>query len=121
LGFIDEADKPALLASADIAVFPSLYGESFGIVLIEAMAAGSGVVLGGNNPGYASVLGAMPEALFEPKKYQAFSKTLKHYLTNSIAAQELHNNQQVAVKQFAVTNVGPKVVTMYVTAIDAKR
>jgi phosphatidylinositol alpha-mannosyltransferase len=28
LGFIDEADKPNLLGSADIACFPSLYGES---------------------------------------------------------------------------------------------
>jgi phosphatidyl-myo-inositol alpha-mannosyltransferase len=29
-GFIDEKDKPAYLAAADLAVFPSLGGESFG-------------------------------------------------------------------------------------------
>ncbi len=63
LGFVNERDKPELLASAAIACFPSLGGESFGIVLIEAMAAGASVVLGGNNPGYTSVLGDRPESL----------------------------------------------------------
>src|SRR5690606_5660472 len=51
-GFIEEADKPNFLAQATVAVFPSLGGESFGIVLLEAMAAGSQVVIGGDNPGY---------------------------------------------------------------------
>src|SRR5581483_312331 len=40
LGYIEEEDKPSILASAAVACFPSLYGESFGIVLAEAMAAG---------------------------------------------------------------------------------
>jgi phosphatidylinositol alpha-mannosyltransferase len=60
-GFISEADKPRYLASADVAIFPSTGGESFGIVLIEAMAASRGVVLAGHNPGYASVMHAHPE------------------------------------------------------------
>jgi len=54
-GFVPEDRKAAFLAAADIAVFPSTAGESFGIVLVEAMAAGAGVVLAGHNPGYASV------------------------------------------------------------------
>ena len=55
-GYITEEDKPRYLASADVVVYPSTGGESFGIVLLEAMAASRGVVLAGNNPGYASVM-----------------------------------------------------------------
>jgi phosphatidyl-myo-inositol alpha-mannosyltransferase len=121
LGFIPEADKPALLASADIAVFPSLYGESFGIVLIEAMAAGAGVVLGGNNPGYASVLQKTPEALFDPKDYKAFSALLKHYLTSETAAKTLHQIQQAEVKQFDVVTVGSRLMAIYRDAIQRIR
>ncbi|HLZ14761.1 MAG TPA: glycosyltransferase family 4 protein, partial [Candidatus Saccharimonadales bacterium] len=36
-GYISEADKPAYLASADVVVYPSTGGESFGIVLLEGM------------------------------------------------------------------------------------
>ena len=39
VGFIDETHKAKFLAKADLAVFPSTSGESFGIVLLEAMAA----------------------------------------------------------------------------------
>jgi phosphatidylinositol alpha-mannosyltransferase len=40
LGVVTEPDKVRLLHSADVYVAPNLGGESFGIVLVEAMAAG---------------------------------------------------------------------------------
>lgn len=42
-GWIDEADKPALYASATAYIFPSLY-EGFGMMVTEAMQAGTPVV-----------------------------------------------------------------------------
>lgn len=44
-GYIDEETRNQLYAHADIAVFPSLY-EPFGLVALEAMAAGTPVVVG---------------------------------------------------------------------------
>ncbi|WP_417766996.1 glycosyltransferase family 4 protein [Stappia sp.] len=52
----DDATARALVAAWDIVVAPAPYGESFGLVLVEAMAAGA-LPVAAANAGYASVLG----------------------------------------------------------------
>ncbi|WP_433733560.1 glycosyltransferase family 4 protein [Nocardia sp. CA-129566] len=44
LGQVSDEDKASAMRSADVYVAPNLGGESFGIILIEAMAAGTAVV-----------------------------------------------------------------------------
>lgn len=119
-GFIAEEDKPSFLNQADIAVFPSIAGESFGIVLLEAMAAKSGAVLGGNNPGYASVLAPWPEALVDPNNTKAFADQLEKFITNTGKRRQLYHEQQAAIGQYDIASVGPKLVNSYQIAI-AKR
>lgn len=55
LGFISEEEKLRLLSEADIFCSPALFGESFGIVLLEAMAMGT-VCIAGNNSGYSDLM-----------------------------------------------------------------
>ena len=110
-GFVSEADKPQFMADADIAVFPALGGESFGIVLIEAMAAGSGVVLAGANPGYLSVIGPRPEVSVDARDTEAFALLLERLVTDSTLRDEIHAEQQEHVKQFDVTTVGDRVLS----------
>jgi phosphatidylinositol alpha-mannosyltransferase len=120
-GFVADDDKPAFLNAADLAVFPSTGGESFGIVLIEAMAAKAGVVLGGNNPGYASVLAPWPEVIVEPDNTPVFATSLEWLLTNTAPRQRLYAAQQRAVTQYDVANVGPRLVQLYQKTVAKRR
>lgn len=121
VGFVSEADKPHYLASADIAVFPSTGGESFGIVLIEAMAARAGAVLGGNNPGYRSILREQPRQLFDPNNTQQFAKTLKYFAFNQPARKQASVWQTAQVMQYDVARVGRQLVSLYEQMIAKKR
>ncbi len=55
LGGVDDTAKAEALATADVLVAPNTYGESFGIVLVEAMAAGTSVVAS-DLPAFRAVL-----------------------------------------------------------------
>jgi phosphatidyl-myo-inositol alpha-mannosyltransferase len=55
LGRVADADLPGCYRAADVYVSPALGGESFGIVLLEAMAAGRAVVAS-DLPGYRGVV-----------------------------------------------------------------
>lgn len=117
LGYIDEKDKPLLLAEATIACFPALYGESFGLVLIEAMAAGSEVVIGGNNPGYTSVLAGRPELLINPEDKKAFAGRLKQFLSNETRRHQISIWQQTEVLKYDIEKIGSDILKLYFTAI----
>ncbi len=76
LGYIEENQKLQLLQEATIFCSPALYGESFGIVLLEAMASGC-VTVAGNNSGYESVLeGRGQLSLVNPKDSVEFARRL---------------------------------------------
>jgi phosphatidylinositol alpha-mannosyltransferase len=77
VGYVSDEEKIEYLHSADLFCAPALYGESCGIVLLEAMATGL-VTVAGNNPGYATVMkgfGAL--SLVNPKDSAEFSRRLE--------------------------------------------
>jgi phosphatidylinositol alpha-mannosyltransferase len=116
-GFISEKDKPDYYASADVTVFPSKGGESFGIVLLEAMASGRAAVLAGNNPGYASVMAPKPRLLFNPHDPVSLSKRLATYLLDTPLRQELAEWGHTHTRAFDVNVVGPQLVDIYTKAL----
>ena len=76
MGYVSEKEKIRLLRSAAVFSSPALYGESFGIVLLEAMACGVPIVAG-NNPGYASVMqGRGLISLVNPEDTDQFARRL---------------------------------------------
>lgn len=117
-GFVSEADKPSFLGRADIAVFPSTGGESFGIVLLEAMAAGKPVVLAGDNPGYRSVL-SRSQQLFNPMNVRQLARLLQHFATSAAARQQARLWQNAHIKQFDIEVVGKQVERVYTKALQS--
>lgn len=65
LGRISEQEKAERMRGADVFCAPSLHGESFGVVLLEAMAADTAVVASAL-PGYANVARGGRDALLVP-------------------------------------------------------
>lgn len=65
IGSPSEAEQRQLLGEATLAVSPALYGESFGIVLAEALASGTPII-GADNAGYATVLSGAGARLLVP-------------------------------------------------------
>ncbi len=118
-GFISEDNKPGFLGSADLAVFPSSGGESFGIVLIEAMAAGA-VTLGGNNPGYACVLGQDSPQLFNPKNPLALADLLEELINDKTQRQSVLAQQKQLVQQYDINVVGKAVLASYNKALRSR-
>lgn len=119
-GFIEEADKPRYMASSDIAVFPSTGGESFGIVLLESMAASRGAVLAGDNPGYASVMHEHPEALFKPHDEEHLADALAHLLNDPAKRKAARDWQLTDVQRYDVPVVGAQIVAHYQTALHKR-
>lgn len=119
-GFVPEKDKARYLASADIAVYPSTGGESFGIVLIEALAASPGVVLGGNNPGYASVLAPFKDQLFDAKDSLAFAKVLQYWLDHPKERALRAMRQQKYAHSFDTPKIAAKILELYTEVSSSK-
>ena len=120
-GFIDETDKPRYYASADISVFPSSGGESFGIVLIEALASGQSVVLAGDNPGYSSVLAPEPRLLFDATSADTLADKLAYYLHHKSQRERMRTWGAAYAKRFDVNVVGAELLDIYDRALRKRR
>jgi phosphatidylinositol alpha-mannosyltransferase len=121
VGFVSEKDKRDYLATADIAVIPSTGGESFGIVLVEAMAAGADVVIAGDNPGYRFVLSGSEEQLVRPHDTEAFVRVLKYFMQDSQARKRAKERQKKLMAAYDVREVGPKLLKTYEQTLQTKR
>jgi phosphatidylinositol alpha-mannosyltransferase len=112
-GFADFSLKTKLFSVADVCVFPSGAGETFGIVLIEAMAVGHAVVLGGDNDGYKAVLGKHAESLFPYNDSQKLAETLVWFLQDQTKRKDAITWQIANVKQYDVSFIAHKLLDVY--------
>ncbi|MCA9342971.1 glycosyltransferase family 4 protein [Candidatus Saccharibacteria bacterium] len=120
LGFIDEKTKIDLLHNTRIYCSPALYGESFGIVLLEAMAAGA-VTVAGSNPGYSSVMvdkGTL--SLVNVKDTQSFARKLKLLINDEDMRSLWLKWAEKYVQQFNYENIASQYLNIYKQGIKNK-
>lgn len=120
-GFVPEDEKAAFLAAADIAVFPSTGGESFGISVVEGLAAVHGVVLAGDNPGYRTVMEGSKRQLVDPSDIPTFAHVLASYIDDPKRRQAAHKWQSSHVSQYDTEVVAPHVLEVYERALQKIR
>lgn len=87
LGRLSDDDKIARLRGADVFCAPALMGESFGVVLLEAMAAGTAVVAS-DLDGYRNVATHDRDALLAPV---GDASALADALSRALASAELRS------------------------------
>ncbi|HUZ44145.1 MAG TPA: glycosyltransferase family 4 protein [Acidimicrobiales bacterium] len=92
LGRISDTERASRMKGADLCCFPSLGGESFGLVLLEAMAAGTPVVAG-DIDGYRSVVTDGADGLLVPPADPA---ALAATLTQALSDPELRARLRAA-------------------------
>lgn len=113
LGYLEDAEKIRLMQKADVFCSPALYGESFGIVLLEAMACGTPVVAGAN-PGYQTVLqetGAI--GIVNSKDSSEFARRLEIFLTNQEIKKLWQTWAKTYVKQFDYKHIVDQYEALY--------
>jgi glycosyltransferase involved in cell wall biosynthesis len=86
IGFVDDADLPALYSAADLFVFPSLY-EGFGLPLLEAMGCGT-AVLTSNSSSLPEVAGTAAQQL-SPDDQAAWTDMIDTLLSDPARLQAL--------------------------------
>ncbi|CUH51258.1 glycosyltransferase family 4 protein [Shimia marina] len=112
-----QAAAKSLIAGAHAFVAPALHGESFGLVLIEAMAAGA-VPVAAANDGFATVLTEAGKSLLcPPGDAVALSETLLHLATSPARYNAARDWARSHAARFDVTTVGPAYETLLQEAL----
>lgn len=120
IGELDESEKARFMASVDVYCAPNTGGESFGIVLVEAMAAGAAVVASdltafkdvatGNNGEYCVALHAVEDPV-------DLARAVTELIEDPVARAELAARGRECASAFDWANVIPRVVETYRDAI----
>ncbi|RXS80801.1 glycosyltransferase family 1 protein [Streptomyces sp. TM32] len=115
LGMVSDEDKARLLRSVDVYVAPNTGGESFGIILVEAMSAGA-PVLASDLDAFAQVLdqGEAGE-LFANEDADALAAAAVRLLGDPARLAELRERGSRHVRRFDWSTVGADILAVYET------
>ncbi len=120
LGRISDDEKTSRLRGADVFCAPSLGGESFGVVLLEAMAAGT-VVVGSDLPGYRNAARPGREALLAPPgDVDALVGALQTALDEPGLAADLIGAGNLRARELSMDNLAARYLELYEAAATGR-
>jgi phosphatidylinositol alpha-mannosyltransferase len=114
LGRISDDDKARYFATADVYVSPATGQESMGIVLLEAMAAGTPIVCSDIH-GYRSVVRRGEQGLLvPPRDVPALAQAIGKLLSDEALRARMSESARLRAAQFSWDNITAKVEDYYV-------
>lgn len=117
LGFLSEQEKASFLKSINIYVAPNTGGESFGIILTEALSAGTPVV-GSDIPAFKAVLeNGEAGLLFKNGDSADLAKVLIGLLRNKELQQSLSSKGKLSSQKYDWQVVADQILSVYEMAI----
>jgi phosphatidylinositol alpha-mannosyltransferase len=119
LGRVSDTEKAARMRGATVLCAPSLRGESFGVVLLEAMAAGSAVVAS-DLAGYRNVATDEKDALLvTPGDAALLAKSIRRVIDDSDLAQRLRDAGRARAEVFSMVSLTDCYLAIYNRLVDA--
>ncbi|GAB1693108.1 glycosyltransferase family 4 protein [Krasilnikovia sp. M28-CT-15] len=119
LGLVSEADKARMLRSVDVYVAPNTGGESFGMILTEAMAAGAAVAASDLDAFRRVLDGGRAGELFATGDANALTGVLAGLLDDPGRRAGLAACAREVVQAYDWGTVAQRVLEVYATAIEA--
>ena len=117
LGRVDDDELAQRLAGADVFCAPSLFGESFGVVLLEAMAASTAIVAS-DLPGYRAVARPDEDAiLVPPEDPDSLAKVLNELLADPSRRAELVASGRARAEDFAMPKLAHAYAEIYASLL----
>ncbi len=118
LGMVSDEEKARLLRSVDLYVAPNTGGESFGIILVEAMSAGA-PVLASDLDAFKQVLdGGAAGELFPVEDAAALADAAVRLLADPDRLAKLREAASRHVRRFDWGTVGAEILSVYETVTD---
>ncbi|MDP9807154.1 phosphatidylinositol alpha-mannosyltransferase [Trueperella bonasi] len=121
LGGISDREKALLLGSADVYLAPNTGGESFGIILVEAMSAGAFVVAS-DIPAFKAVLGdGQYGAHFRNEDPEDLARVVNEALADPNLRKQIAQAGSQEAWRFDWGTVASQILSVYETAIRTSR
>ncbi|MEI6294814.1 MAG: glycosyltransferase family 4 protein [Actinomycetes bacterium] len=120
LGRLSESEKVEFLSSLDLYIAPNTGGESFGIILAEAMASGT-PVLASDIQAFVDLLSVGDSGVnFASEDSNDLAKKVIELLRNSARLQELAENSLVSAIRFDWGSVASQIMSVYEVAMTGQ-